>query len=327
MRAVTYHPDRDQFVLSHQPMPAPGPGEVLVRVEACGLNPVDAKIHLWHGQAPSMSRDWVPGLDVAGEIVGLGEGVEMWKLGDRVLYHGDMFRPHGGFAEYAVHAAGTLLRHPAVSPAVAAATPCAGWTAWRALIDRLKISAHDSLFVAGGAGGVGSFALQIARDFGVATRIATCSAANTEFVHQVGATHVLDYQRDNVLAEVQAITGGQGVSKALDAVGGDNDILAASALGYEGQMVELVRTVRPESYPQAFMLGLGFHQLSLGSGHRNGARGQRELVAAGEAFSARLEAGAITVPQLTPLSLDLVPEALMAMREQRTVGKLVLVND
>ncbi|MBY5991198.1 zinc-binding dehydrogenase [Ferrimonas balearica] len=326
MRALTYQPDQDRFTLTERPVPTPGPGEVLVRVLACGLNPVDAKINLWHAQAPGMGAHWVPGLDVAGEIVGLGEGVDGWRLGDSVLYHGDMFKPSGGYAEFALHSAATLIPMPKVTPEEAAATPCAGWTAWRALVDRLQLAGKPSLLIAGGAGGVGSFAVQIARDLGVGQVVATCSAANADYVRDLGASEVIDYRQEDVQARVMALTQGHGVAAALDAVGGDNDILCASVLAYEGQMVELVRTLRPESYPDAFMKGLGFHQLSLGSGHRHGLAGQVDLVAAGLAFSERLEAGAIRVPRLTRVVLEEVGEALMAMREQRTVGKLVMTH-
>jgi NADPH:quinone reductase-like Zn-dependent oxidoreductase len=126
MKALVYDPCSDHFSVLEQALPSPGPHDVLVRVHACGLNPVDAKIHQWQAMVPGMSADWVPGLDVAGEIAALGSAVDSWKVGDRVLYHGDMFRPHGGFAEFAVQDARTLTRRPDVSPELAAATPCAG---------------------------------------------------------------------------------------------------------------------------------------------------------------------------------------------------------
>ncbi|WP_199911756.1 alcohol dehydrogenase catalytic domain-containing protein [Dongshaea marina] len=153
MQALTFDPNRDRFTLKKQPLPTPGPTEVQLKVVACGLNPVDSKIREWKSLAPDMDDNWVPGLDVSGVITELGEEVEQWKVGDRILYHGDMLKPHGGFSEYAVHNAQTLLPHPNIDPIKAAATPCAGWTAWRALMDKLKIDACDSLLIAGGSGG------------------------------------------------------------------------------------------------------------------------------------------------------------------------------
>ena len=324
MKALTYNPVTDDFVVQVLPVPTPGAGDVLVKVHACGLNSVDSKINFWHGVAPDMNSQWAPGLDVSGEIIALGENVEGWKVGDKVLYHGNMFRPHGGYAEYAVQKATTMVAHPELPVEQAAATPCAGWTAWRALVDKLRIQEHDAIFIAGGAGGVGSYAIQIARNFGVKTIITTSSAKNHEFLRSLGATHLIDYREEDVFSRVMEITENQGVPVALDAVGGDNDILTASILGYEGQMVELVRTLRPESYKDAFDKGLSFHQLSLGSGHRHGVAGQQNLAKAGRDFTALVESGKITTPILETITLEQTGDALKSIRQQRTVGKIVL---
>lgn len=326
MQALAYDPGGNRFTIELQPVPAPGEYDVLVRVLACGLNPVDSKIHHWNTVAPGMNLHWVTGLDVSGEIVALGAKVEGWQPGDRVLYHGDMFRPHGGFAEFALHDSRTLSRHPRVTPAVAAATPCAGWTAWRALVDKLRLTARDSLFIAGGAGGVGGFAIQIARHLGLETVITTCSAANADYVAALGATHVVDYQKEDVPETILRITQGQGVSRALDTVGGDIDIQAASVLGFEGELVEIVRVARPERYPDPFSKGLSFHQFSLGSGHRHGKAGRETLLRAATAMNDLLEQGKIRVEALTEIELSQVGEALLTMRQQRTRGKIVMTG-
>lgn len=324
MKALTFDPASDRWTIRERPMPEPGPGDVLVRVAACGLNPVDAKISQWKRLAPAMTDRWTPGLDVSGRIEAVGSAVTRWAIGDRVLYHGDMFRPHGGLAEYALHDAATLLAHPGVPVTIAAATPCAGWTAWRALHDKLRASAADTLLVAGGAGGVGGFALQMARHAGLRTIIATCSSRNTDYVRRLGATHIIDYQHEPVVARARAITEERGVTLGLDTVGPDNDILVADALGFEGRMVELVAVVRPERYRDAFMKGLTFHQFSLGSGHRNGVAAQEQLVAAGRACNAMLERGQLLVPELKTIGLDEAASALGEMLGQHTRGKIVV---
>src|SRR3954469_4425784 len=211
MKTLAYDPASDRFSLLEQPPPIPAEHDVLVRVHACGLNPADAKINLWQRSAPGMKAGWVGGLDVSGEIVALGSAVTSWSVGDRVLYHGDMFRPHGGFAELAIQDARILVAHPAVAPELAASTPCSAWTAWRALVDKLHASNNDSIFIAGGAGGVGSFALQIARLLGVRRLITTASAANHEYVRSLGATDAIDYHDGEVIAQVLALTNGEGV--------------------------------------------------------------------------------------------------------------------
>jgi NADPH:quinone reductase-like Zn-dependent oxidoreductase len=324
MKALRYQPASDRFSIAEQPVPEPGEHDVLVRVHVCGLNPVDAKIDQWHATVPGMTGDWVAGLDVSGEIVARGPAVTSWRIGDGVLYHGDMFRPHGGFAEFAIQDARTLVAHPDVAPDVAAATPCAGWTAWRALVDKLHARGVESLFIAGGAGGVGTVAIQLARCLGVAQVITTASRANHDYVRSLGATAAIDYHEEDAAALVMALTNGQGVRIALDTVGGDTDLVTAAVLGYEGQMVELVRTVRPEAYPDAFMKGLGFHQLSLGSGHRHGQPGRDTLIEAARQVSALLQSGSLKVPRLTTIRLEDTGDALKEMRGQRTVGKIVM---
>lgn len=324
MRALTFDPATDEFQQSEVRIPEPGPGDALIRVDACGLNPVDAKIGSWKTMAPEMDANWVPGLDVSGEIVELGEGASGYKVSDRVLCHGNMFRPHGGFAEYTIQDAATLIPHPDVPATVAAATPCAGWTAWRALNDKLHARRHDSILITGGSGGVGGFATQIAAYFQIEKRIVTCSASNHAYVTSLGATHVIDYRSEDVIATVLSITNQEGVAIGLDTVGGENDILVANCLGFEGEMVELVDTVRPREYADAFGKGLSFHQLSLGAGHRFGPASKGTLATAGIAFSLLLEKGHLRVPELKTISLAETGEALGEMLKQRTVGKIVM---
>lgn len=324
MKAITYQKSQDTFTIKEVEAPQiTTPLDVLVKVYAVGLNPVDAKVHLWSGMVEDFDDSFIGGLDVSGEIVAVGSAVKDWSIGDKVLYHGNMTRKNGGFAEFAIQDARTLVAHPKVAQEVAASTPCAAWTAYRALVDKLDVENKTSLFIAGGSGGVGSFAIQIAKYFGVETIITSCSERNHDFVKQLGATHILNYQSQDVEQEIMQITNGVGVEAALDCVGGDNDQLCASVLCYEGEMVELVKTVDPTLYKDAFLRGLSFHQLRLGSGHRNGNKGLQTLVTAGQKVSELLENERLQVPNLNIISLEQVGDALMGMRSQRTVGKIV----
>ena len=158
----------------------------------------------------------------------------------------------------------------------------------------------------------------------IQTIIVTCSAANHKYVTDLGATHVIDYKSEDVVARVLDITDQKGVSVGLDTVGPDNDIFVANSLKFEGQMVELVDTVRPIEYQDAFMKGLGFHQLSLGAGHRHGISSKTTLVSAGQSFSSLVEQGKVKVPALKTVSLVEVGKALESMLKQRTVGKIVM---
>ncbi len=324
MKALTFNPKNNLFSISKLPIPAIEGTDVLVKVDACGLNPVDAKISLWKLMVQGMDETWVPGLDVSGHIVKVGNKVKRWKPGDQILCHGDMFRPHGGFSEYTVQDADAIIPHPDVAPEVAAATPCAGWTAWRALNDKLKAGEHRSILITGGSGGVGGFATQIASYFNLEKIIVTCSASNHRYVAGLGATDAVDYKSEDVVARVLEITAQQGVDIGLDTVGPDNDVIVANCLRFEGQMVELVDTVRPLDYRDAFMKGLSFHQFSLGSGHRNGADAKKNLILAGKKFSSLLEQEKIKVPALEVVTLEQTGERLKEILRQRTVGKIVM---
>ncbi len=325
MKAITYRKNTDDFVLNNLPTPSVETEyDVVIKVLAAGLNPVDAKVNLWHPMVADMGDDFIPGLDVAGEIVEVGLLAEPWKVGDRVLYHGDMRRKHGAFAEYAVHDSRTLIEHPIVASEIAAATPCSGWTAMHALVDKLHIDIRKSFFITGGSGGVGGFALQLANHFCVDNIITTCSAKNHEYALSLGADHAIDYREHDVLEKIMELTEGKGVQASMDCVGGDNDILCADALEYEGHMLELVSTIRPSEYNDAFGRALSFHQVSLGAGHINGDKGRKSILKSGRRFTHLVNTGRIQVPKLEIISIDEVPTALKQLRAKRTVGKVVV---
>jgi NADPH:quinone reductase len=324
MKAVTYNPAGNEFLVVELPIPVPTGFDVLIKVDACGLNPVDAKINLWKSRVQDMDHTWVPGLDVSGMIAAVGEDVQTWSIGDRVLYHGNMLRPHGGFAEYAIQDSRALIRHPDAPAVVAAATPCAGWTAWRALNDILHAGNGDSLLVAGGSGGVGGFAIQIARHLEVQPIIATCSAANRDYVMSLGATDVIDYAQEHIVDRVLEITDGRGTTLGLDTVGGDNDVAVADSLAPEGRMVELARSLRPDAYRDVAARGLVLHVLSLGAGLRNGPDALNVLLGAGAAFSKLVERGSIVVNPVRHICMEEVGPTLVEMLQQRTVGKIVM---
>ena len=172
------------------------------------------------------------------------------------------------------------------------------------MVDKLAIGHQHLLFVAGGAGGVGSFAIQIDRCFGVDTIITTASAGKHGYVRQLGCTEANDYHHEDVIQRVLEITHNAGVDAALNCVRGDNDVLCALVLGFEGHMVELVKIVEPDYYPDAFMRGLSFHQLSLGAGHVNGPAAWLDVVRAGKAISALLVSGDLQVPALEVIALE-----------------------
>jgi len=199
-------------------VPEPGPGEVLVRNLAVAVNPVDAKIRAagrWAGVEPP----FVLGYDAAGVVAKVGPGVKDLKEGDEVYYTPEIFgNPHGTYAEYTPVPAGIVAKKPKnLSFAEAAAIPLAGGTAWEAVVRRLAVRPGETVLVMGGAGGVGSFAVQFAKAAG-AYVIATASAENLPVLKELGADLALDY-RGPWAEEVLKATEGQGVDAAFETAG------------------------------------------------------------------------------------------------------------
>jgi len=187
----------DRLRLAEQPEPRPAAGEVLVRVRAAAVNPVDWKIR--RGDLRMFLRvrlPYIPGGDIAGEVVEIGPGVTRFKPGDQIVAFVDMMRG-GGYAEAAVaKESAAALKPRSLGFAEAATLPIAGCTALQALRDKGGLAAGGSALINGGAGGVGHFGVQIAKALGVRTA-ATCGASNVGFVESLGADLVIDYSRED----------------------------------------------------------------------------------------------------------------------------------
>jgi NADPH2:quinone reductase len=201
--------------------PSPRPGEVLVRVVASGTNPVDAKIRQ-AGSWAGIPFPAVLGYDVSGVVEAVGPGVSAFAAGDEVFYTPEIFgNPAGSYAEYNVAPASIVARKPAaLSHVEAAGVPLAGGTAWEAVIRRLQVRPGETLLVHGGAGGVGSFAIQFGKAAG-ARVIATAGAGNQGFLAGLGADVAVDYRDPRVAERILAETGGAGVDAAFDTAGGN----------------------------------------------------------------------------------------------------------
>ncbi len=186
----------DRLRLMDRPEPSPQAGELLVKVRAAAVNPVDWKIRrgdlrpiLW------LRFPYIPGGDIAGEVVAAGPGVTRFQPGDAVVAFVDMKRG-GGYAERAVvKESAAALKPQSLSFAEAASLPIAGVTALQALRDAGRLREGGSALIHGGAGGVGHFAVQIAKAMG-ARVTATCGPSNVAFVESLGADSVIDYTKE-----------------------------------------------------------------------------------------------------------------------------------
>lgn len=327
MKAITFSPLNDQFSISEKETPQIKKDEILVKVRACGLNPVDAKISGWKEMSDNMSESFVVGLDVAGIVIEKGDAVNEFEVGDAVFYHGNMLEPNGGLAEYAVQKADMAFYKPTqFSFEEIASTPCAGWTAWRAIYEKLSIEPNDTVAINGATGGVGSYALQIAKNVGYAqTVIAICSSKNEDYALEIGADAVIDYKTEDVESRLDELTSTSGINKAFDIVGNNQDVILANSLSFNGHIVELVDLVQPSKYNQAFLKSLTLHQLSLGGGYAFGEIGKESIRKAAIEFTTALIQGKIKLPPITKLNWYETLDKLNHMLSGGNVGKSVFV--
>jgi NADPH:quinone reductase-like Zn-dependent oxidoreductase len=195
MKAVRIHAYGGVDVLRYEdvPRPRPGPGEVLVRVHAAGVNPVDAAIR--EGRLRERLHSTLPltlGWDVSGAIEALGPGVTRFRRGDAVFAYLALTRG-GGYAEYVVMAEAEAAPKPtSIDHVQAASVPVVALTAWQSLVDKAQLQPGQTVLIHGGSGGVGTMAIQIAKIRG-ARVIATGSARNLDYLKSLGADEVIDY--------------------------------------------------------------------------------------------------------------------------------------
>jgi NADPH:quinone reductase-like Zn-dependent oxidoreductase len=187
----------ERLLIREQPEPTPGPGELLIRVRAAGVNPVDWKIARGELRAFLWIRfPYIPGGDLAGEVVEVGEKVTRFKPGDAVFALATMKRG-GAYAEFAVVNETAAAKKPeSLSFVEAASLPIAGLSALQSLRDLGGLRADGTALIHGASGGVGHFGVQIAHALGAKTT-ATCGPKNVEFVQALGADLVIDYTRED----------------------------------------------------------------------------------------------------------------------------------
>jgi putative PIG3 family NAD(P)H quinone oxidoreductase len=216
-------------------IPTPGAGEVLIRVAAAGVNRPDVLQRLGRYAPPPGAPD-VPGLEVAGTISAVGAGVDGWSAGRTVC----ALLAGGGYAEYAVAPAPQCLPVPGgISLAEAAALPETTFTVWTNVFERGRLASGETLLVHGGASGIGTTAIPLARAFGA--RVFATAGTDDKCVacERLGAERAVNYRREDFVDVVRAATGGRGVDVILDMVGGDYFPRNLALLAPDGRLVQI----------------------------------------------------------------------------------------
>jgi NADPH:quinone reductase len=216
-------------------VPAPGPDEILIKVEAAGVNRPDVAQRSGSYPPPPGASD-LPGLEVAGEVVAVGSNAKKHKLGDKVM----SLVAGGGYAEYCIAQDAQAMAIPStLSIAEAGATPETLMTVWHNVFERGGLKSGETLLIHGGSSGIGTMAIQLAKAFGAKVIVTVGSKEKADACLKLGADHAINYKTQDFVAEVKTATGGKGVEVILDMVGGDYVDRNYDAAAIEGRIVQI----------------------------------------------------------------------------------------
>ncbi len=223
----------EKLVPNRRPVPRPAPGEVLIKVATAGVNRPDC-LQRQGGYPPPPGASDIPGLEVAGTIAALGEGVEDWMIGDEIC----ALLTGGGYAEYCTAPAPQCLPIPAgLTLQQAAALPETFFTVWSNVFDRARLQPGETLLVHGGTSGIGTTAIQLAKALGSRVFVTVGGAEKMQPCLDLGAERAIDYREEDFVQAVKELTRNRGVDVILDMVGGDYTQRNLSALAVEGRLV------------------------------------------------------------------------------------------
>ncbi len=309
------------LVAESRAVPMPGPGQVLIRVKAAGVNRPDV-LQRKGGYAPPPGASDLPGLEVAGTVAALGPDAGRWQVGDPVcaLVSG------GGYAEFcAAPVAQCLPIPPGLSMVEAGGVPETFFTVWTNVFDRGRLQAGERLLVHGGSSGIGTTAIQMAKALGATVYVTAGSAEKCAACVRLGADLAIDHTREDFVARVKEATGGQGVDVILDMVGGDYIAKNVASLAIEGRLVNIAH--QTGSVASLNFMTVMLRRLTItGSTLRARTAAQKAQVADGVArdFWPLLETGRVKPVVDSVFTLEKAAEAHARMATGAHAGKIVL---
>src|SRR4051794_16795027 len=216
-------------------VPTPGPGQILVKVHAAGVNRPDVAQRSGSYPPPPGASD-LPGLEIAGEVVALGEGASKHKIGDRVM----SLVAGGGYAQYCIAQDAQAMAVPqALSMNEAGAIPETLMTVWHNVFERGGLSPGETLLIHGGSSGIGTMAIQLAKAFGAKVIVTVGSKDKADACLKLGADRAVNYKTEDFVAEVKTATDGNGADVILDMVGGDYIERNYEAAAMDGRVVQI----------------------------------------------------------------------------------------
>ncbi|HEX9465734.1 MAG TPA: NAD(P)H-quinone oxidoreductase [Alphaproteobacteria bacterium] len=305
-----------------RPTPKPARGEVLVKVAAAGVNRPDVLQRLGKYPPPAGASD-LPGLEIAGTVAALSEGVSAFKIGDAVcaLISG------GGYAEYCVAPVPQCLPVPkGLSLIEAAAVPETFFTVWTNVFERGRLKSGESFLVHGGASGIGTTAIQLAKAFGARVFATAGTPEKCAACQRLGAERAINYRTEDFVAVVKEITGGKGVDLTLDMVGGDYVEKNLDIAKVEGRIVQIAFLRSPKT--EVNLMPLMLKRLTF-TGSTLRARSVEEKGAIAAAVRQHvwplIEAGKVKPVIHATFPLAKAADAHRLMEADTHIGKIVLI--
>lgn len=300
----------ENFAVEEVAVPTAGKGEVLIEVKAIGIDPIDIKSRKGEGMTAYLEKEnpMILGWDVSGVVTRTGEGVTDFREGDEVFGTINFPGPGSTYARFAKAPATQLARKPdTLSHAEAAAATQSPLTAWQALVDTGHIKKGDRVLIHGGAGGVGNYAVQIAKQTGCYV-IATASGADADFVKSLGADEVIDYKTQ----QFEDMT--RDIDFVLDTVGGENFVRSLKVLKPEGTIVLLPSDKKKEADEAAREHHVkNYKQILM---HSDGEEMRH--------IAGMLADGTLEVHLDKTFPFEQIPEAHDAMEKGKIKGKIVI---
>lgn len=225
----------EALVPEQRPIPRPGPNEILIKVAAAGVNRPDVAQRTGNYPPPPGASD-IPGLEIAGEVVALGEGASAYAVGDKVM----ALVSGGGYAEYCTaHETHALPVPASMSLTEAGAIPETLFTVWHNVFERGALQSGETLLIHGGSSGIGTMAIQLAKALGSKVIITAGSDDKCDACTRLGADRAINYKTADFVAETKAFTGGAGANVILDMVGGDYFDRNYEAAAVDGRIVQI----------------------------------------------------------------------------------------
>ncbi len=322
MKAMVMTAFGDPKVLEMQDLPDPTPGDhdLLIKVLATAVNPVDCKTRQaprWGDRHPPM----ILGFDVCGEVVETGSDVQTFAVGDTVFASPNIIRD-GANAEFVCVDARTAAIAPSsLTPAESAALPLASLTAWESLHEHGSLQADHTVLIHAGAGGVGHIAIQLAKAAGARVLTTAGYDDSIQLCTDLHADHVINYRSENVLDRVMELTDGKGCELVLDTVGGEVFNQSIACLRHFGSLVTIVPGVPGDTINDLFAKCASIHFEFMGCRTMNNIDldGQADIL---KQVAAAADTGTLRPHISKTYSLDQLPEAHTQQESGRTRGKL-----